>query len=63
MPISRQILESLLPEVVPPGDQIQVLLANVAAYVHTQTVWPPGVDRLASMQRTRSCRKSWIVQS
>jgi hypothetical protein len=37
-----------VPDGVPPGGQIQVLLANAVASTHTRTVRSPGAYRLAS---------------
>jgi hypothetical protein len=45
--ITRQNIGSLLPDEVPPGGRIQVLLANAATSAHTQAVRPPGTDHPA----------------
>jgi hypothetical protein len=43
----RQHLESLLPDGVPPGSEIQTPSATFAAPAHARTVWPVGADRPA----------------
>jgi hypothetical protein len=47
LPTPRQNLGSLLPDGVPPGGEIHVLLAIAAAPAHSWTVQSPGTDRTA----------------
>jgi hypothetical protein len=50
--IPRQTLGSLLLDGVPPGSEIQVMLANSVAYAHVWAVYPLDADRSACQLET-----------